>query len=155
MYCRNCGNPTKNGSEYCDWCDPKTQKEDYYYEEEDSILYYFIKALKSFGDFSSRARRKEYWSYVLVNFILSIVVTILSFIPLVNLLVWIMCALYGLFAWLPGLAVTVRRLHDINKSGWFVFVSLIPFVGWIFMLIMMVQEGTPGYNDYGPDPKDW
>lgn len=94
MYCKNCGNPTENGSEYCDWCNPEKRRRSYHEEEEESVFYYFIKVLKSFGDFSSRARRKEYWSYVLVNFILSIAVTILSFIPLVNILVWILCVCY-------------------------------------------------------------
>jgi uncharacterized membrane protein YhaH (DUF805 family) len=61
--------------------------------------------------------------------------------------------LYSLVVILPGLGVSVRRLHDVNKSGWFLFISLIPFIGAIWLLVLFCQEGTRGDNSYGEDPK--
>lgn len=61
---------------------------------------------------------------------------------------------YGLVVFLPGLAVSVRRLHDIGKSGWMIFISLIPFIGSIWLLILMATEGDSGKNEYGLDPKN-
>jgi uncharacterized membrane protein YhaH (DUF805 family) len=61
--------------------------------------------------------------------------------------------LYALAVLIPGLAVAVRRLHDVNKSGWFLLVALIPLVGAIWLLILLVTEGTKGANNYGEDPK--
>ena len=62
--------------------------------------------------------------------------------------------LYSLFVLLPALAVTVRRLHDIDRSGWWIFISLIPVVGSIILLVFLVQDGQAGHNQYGANPKD-
>jgi uncharacterized membrane protein YhaH (DUF805 family) len=62
--------------------------------------------------------------------------------------------LYGLALFIPGLAVAVRRLHDIGKSGWMILVALIPLIGGIWLLILLVKEGDSGSNEYGPDPKN-
>lgn len=63
------------------------------------------------------------------------------------------CVIYGLAALIPGLAVSVRRLHDINKSGWWILISLVPCVGGLILLILDCIEGDPGDNQYGPNPK--
>lgn len=61
---------------------------------------------------------------------------------------------YALATFIPGLAVLVRRLHDVDKSGWWFFISLIPIVGAIWLLILLFTEGTPGTNQYGVNPKE-
>lgn len=100
-------------------------------------------------DFTGRARRREYWMFVFVNCLISIPVTMLDAVIGFGLLT----SLYSLFILLPGLAVTVRRLHDLEKSGWYVLVNWIPLIGTIWFFILMCSEGTRGANKYGADPK--
>lgn len=63
--------------------------------------------------------------------------------------------LYVLMVFIPGLSVTVRRLHDVGKSGWMYFIILIPIIGAIWLLVLLVSEGDRGTNQYGPDPKEF
>jgi uncharacterized membrane protein YhaH (DUF805 family) len=65
----------------------------------------------------------------------------------------LLSGIYGLVVIIPSLAVTVRRLHDIDRSGWWIFINLIPLIGAIVLLVFAVSEGTPGNNRYGPNPK--
>lgn len=113
----------------------------------------FMEAIKTcFGkyvDFNGRARRSEYWWFTLFV-ILGVVVTSVIDGVLGTVLVF-----YGLFALgtlLPSLAVTVRRLHDAGKSGWFILLTLIPIVGLI-ILYFLVKDSEAGQNQYGPSPK--
>jgi tetraacyldisaccharide 4'-kinase len=101
--------------------------------------------------FSGRARRQDYWKFTLLSIIIAIVLR--AGFGAINLEVGSMA--YGIYLaiLIPSIAVTVRRLHDINKSGWMILVSLIPFIGGIWLLILMCLEGTLGPNDYGEDPK--
>ncbi len=118
---------------------------------------WYLKVLRQYADFTGRARRKEYWMFVLFNIIFVIIAMILD-----NVLglAWgelgygPIYLLYALFVFIPGLAVAVRRLHDINKSGWMILVSLIPIIGAIWLLVLFVMDGTPGTNQYGPNPKE-
>ena len=118
---------------------------------------WWLSAMKKYVDFSGRARRKEYWMFALFNFFFGILAVILD-----NVLgtanedigYGIFYGLYALAVFLPGLAVLVRRLHDVGKSGWFMFISLIPIIGGIWLLVLMVTDGQPGENQYGPNPKD-
>jgi len=104
---------------------------------------YYLKVLQNYANFNGRARRKEYWMFVLFNFIAS---SILGFIG--GLLDFPLLAnLYSLAVLLPSIAVAVRRMHDVGKSGWYV---LIP----IYNFILCVTEGNNGENEYGPDPKN-
>ena len=119
-------------------------------------MYWYLTVLKKYGDFSGRARRKEYWMFVLINLIFSITALILD-----NLLVnafhleyGILNILYTLAVLIPGLAVLVRRLHDVGKSGWMVLILLIPIIGAIWLLILVIQDSNQGENKYGPNPKD-
>jgi len=119
----------------------------------------FLKVVRdNYANFEGRARRKEYWMYVLSVFVLyiglGIVGGILSIISdTLAMLVYGVISLLGLALFIPSLAVTVRRLHDTNKSGWFILVSLIPFVGGLYLLYLEILEGDKGPNQYGPDPK--
>ena len=111
---------------------------------------WYLKVLKNYATFSGRARRKEYWMFVLFNIIAAIVLMILDFI------IGTYFVLYGLYLLaivIPSLAVGVRRLHDIGKSGWWMFISLIPLIGGIWLLVLLCTDGTAGDNTYGPSPK--
>ncbi|MDO0912719.1 DUF805 domain-containing protein [Streptomyces sp. DT2A-34] len=111
---------------------------------------WFIEALKKYAVFSGRARRKEYWMYMLFNSILYIVFAGVGFaidFP----------ALAGIFAvatLLPSLGVTIRRLHDTGRTGWWILISVIPLVGFIVMLVFTCSDGQAGENQYGPNPKE-
>ena len=111
---------------------------------------WYLEVLKKYAVFNGRARRKEYWMFVLFNFIID------SVLGLLERLVGgpgIVALLYSLAVLIPGIAVSVRRLHDTNRSGWWLFIVFVPIIGWIVLLVFMVQDGKPGENQYGPNPK--
>lgn len=111
---------------------------------------WFLDAVKNkYADFNGRARRQEYWMYILVYIILAIVAGIIDSIIGIQ----IVGSILGLALLVPSLAVGVRRLHDIGKSGWFLAISLIPF-GVFYVIYLLAQEGTPGSNEYGANPKE-
>jgi len=117
---------------------------------------YYLSVLKNYAKFDGRARRAEYWYFVLFNIIFAITAILLdNALGLANELTGYgpIYGLYLLFVLIPGLAVGVRRLHDIGKSGWMILVALIPLIGGIWILILMATEGDKGENEYGPDPK--
>jgi uncharacterized membrane protein YhaH (DUF805 family) len=103
---------------------------------------WYLMVIKNYAGFKGRARRKEYWMFFLFNMIISIVINIIAAVAKFPLL----GTLYSLAVLLPSLAVGVRRMHDLGKSGWFI---LIP----IYNLILACTEGDRGENAYGPDPK--
>jgi uncharacterized membrane protein YhaH (DUF805 family) len=121
------------------------------------IMNWYLKVLKQFADFSSRARRTEYWMFVLFNIIFTIVAMILDNLlglTIGDLPYGVFYFLYGFALLIPSLAVSVRRLHDLGKSGWMIFIAFIPIVGAIWLLVLMATEGKPGDNQYGPNPKE-
>ena len=119
--------------------------------------------LRKYADFQGRARRSEYWLFTLFMVIVSIVlyVPMLAFAgdmqttgemsPIAGIFMLVL-AVFFLGTFIPSIAVTVRRLHDTNRSGWWYLISLIPF-GSIVLLIFTVLDGTPGTNRFGSDPK--
>lgn len=122
---------------------------------------YYLEALKKYAVFSGRARRKEYWFFALFNLIFAIVAMFLDqafgtvfTIQGVPIMYGFIYVAYALFTFLPGLAVTVRRLHDVGKSGWFFFIVLIPVIGAIWLLVLMCTAGQPGMNKWGQNPKE-
>jgi len=112
---------------------------------------YYLAVLKKYAVFSGRARRAEYWYFVLFSAIASIVLGIISAV------IWdkiaILSMMYSLAILIPTLAVVVRRLHDVGKSGWWWFIGLIPIIGIIWLLVLMIIDSNPGDNKYGPNPK--
>jgi uncharacterized membrane protein YhaH (DUF805 family) len=120
---------------------------------------YYVDVWRDYADFSGRARRKEYWIFTLYHTVILVSGELLagvlanesSPIAMVFSLVYL---LYALASIVPSVAVSVRRLHDIDKSGSWLFIGLIPFVGAIWLLILTCTDGTNGPNQYGPDPKD-
>ncbi|WP_051254050.1 DUF805 domain-containing protein [Arenibacter latericius] len=118
---------------------------------------WYLKVLKQFADFNGRARRKEYWMFVLFNMIFAMVAIVLDNvlgIAMKEIGYGPLYGLYALFIIIPSLAVGVRRLHDIGKSGWMILIGLIPLIGGIWLLVLFVTEGTSGTNEYGPNPKE-
>jgi len=118
---------------------------------------WYLKVLKQYADFSGRARRKEYWMFFLFNMIFAIVAMILDNVLGIAIEGVGYGPLYGLYALavlIPGLAVSVRRLHDVGKSGWMLLIALIPLIGAIWLLILMVTDSNPEENQYGANPKE-
>jgi len=118
---------------------------------------WYLKVLKQYADFKGRARRKEYWMFILFNMIFGIVAMILDNILGIAIEGVGYGPLYGLYAlavFIPGLAVAVRRLHDVGKSGWMILVVLIPLIGAIWLLVLMVTDSNSGENQYGQNPKE-
>jgi uncharacterized membrane protein YhaH (DUF805 family) len=119
-------------------------------------LSWFIEALKKYAVFSGRSRRKEYWYYVLFVAIISIVLSIIDGLFGTyhrSTGAGLLSTIFSLAVLIPSIAVSVRRLHDIDRTGWWVLISLVPLVGWIVLLVFHVQDSTPGTNRYGPNPK--
>ena len=115
---------------------------------EDINLFNAIKiCFQKFFIFTNRASRSEYWWFILFY---TIFASIPTFVPNENLVVF--GYIMSLLLFIPGIAVTVRRLHDINKSGWFIFISLIPILGSIIVLVMTIEKGTLGKNRFGEYP---
>ena len=103
---------------------------------------WYLGPLKKYAVFSGRASRKEYWLFALWN------------LPIMFVLLMIAIELYGLYylgVLVPYLAVGVRRLHDTNRSGWWLLLAIVPFAG-IALIVFFCLEGTDGDNDYGPSP---
>lgn len=121
---------------------------------------WYVKVLKQYADFSGRARRKEFWMFTLINTIIWAVPYTLAFTMLSNnpesafaTILFAIVGLYGLGVFIPSLAVTVRRLHDTDRSGWWILIGLIPVIGFIVLLVFYVQNSQAGSNQYGENPK--
>ena len=114
-------------------------------------MYWYLEVLKKYAVFYGRARRTEYWMFVLFNFIIAMAISIVEsllgspgFIGM----------LYGLAVFIPSLAVSVRRLHDTGRSGLWLLIAFVPLIGFIVLLVFMVQDSEYGQNQYGPNPKE-
>ena len=118
------------------------------------MMNWYLKVWKNYAVFSGRARRKEYWFFFLFNVLIAIVLRLVDGALFAGAGVAVLSLLFGLAVFLPGLAVMVRRLHDTDRSGWWVLISLIPLIGPIVLLVFMSIDGTPGQNRFGPNPVD-
>ena len=117
---------------------------------------YYLKCLRQYADFGGRARRKEYWLFALFNGIISFVLMVIDVMTgtfIQELGLGLLSGIYLLAVLIPSLAVCVRRLHDIGKSGWYYFIGLIPFIGWIILLVWFCKEGEYDSNEWGENPK--
>lgn len=120
---------------------------------------WMILPFKRYADFQGRSRRKEYWMFQLGIILMYIAAAVLIGITgavlgdTASSIVTLPLFLVVLAIFVPALAVTVRRLHDQDKSGWWILINFIPF-GGIVLLVFMCLEGTNGPNQYGPDPKN-
>lgn len=111
---------------------------------------WYLDAWKNYVNFQGRARRKAYWMFVLFNLIAVLIVGVIDGVLGTG---GILGSIYGLAVFLPGLALLVRRLHDIGKSGWWVLIGLVPLIGFIVLLVFAVMDSQAGDNEYGPNPK--
>lgn len=116
---------------------------------------WYFKVLRNYIGFSGRARRKEYWMFILVNLVLTGVLSILDNMSGLSVAgeKGVLTTLYGLLIFLPYWAVQFRRLHDTDRSAWWLLLLAIPVVGWVVLLIFNCQSGTQGVNKFGRDPK--
>ena len=103
--------------------------------------------LNNYANFKGRARRKEYWMFGPITILIYIVLTALSFIPVIGIVFSILSGIFCLGIMVPSIAVAVRRMHDVGKSGWYMFIPL-------YSLILACTEGEKGPNQYGADPKN-
>ncbi len=118
---------------------------------------WYLEVLKKYAVFEGRARRKEYWFFQLFNFLISLA---LGFIDLFTGLynpetgLGFFSGIYALGVMIPGIAVSVRRLHDTGRSGWWLLINLVPLLGSIVFIYFTVLDSNPGSNEYGPSPKN-
>lgn len=116
---------------------------------------WYLAVLRKYAVFSGRARRREFWMFVLFNIVVSIALGVIDAI-----IGWsfregagVLGTLYSLAVIIPSIAVGVRRLHDTGRSGLWILIGLVPFIGWLVLLVFYVIDGERGPNQYGPDPK--
>ena len=117
---------------------------------------WYLEVLKKYAVFDGRARRQEYWMFILFNIIITAVLALID--SLIGTVIrqagfGLLQGLYDLAVLIPSIAVTVRRLHDTGRTGWWILIGLIPVVGGIVLLIFMLLDSEPGENQYGPNPK--
>jgi uncharacterized membrane protein YhaH (DUF805 family) len=116
---------------------------------------YYLLALRRYAEFRSRSNRSEYWYFALFNLLfagIALALDTLLGITYPNVAYGYIYTAYALTILVPQLAVSIRRLHDTNRSGWFLLLALVPFVGAVWLLVLFATKGTPGDNQYGPDP---
>ncbi|WLW67124.1 DUF805 domain-containing protein [Psychrobacter sp. van23A] len=116
------------------------------------IMDWFKKGLRNYANFSGRARRKEYWYFVLVQMGLVIIAMILDTI-IFNSEIGLFYIVVALGLFLPGLAVTIRRLHDTSRSGWWFLISILPLIGSIILLVFLASDTKLEINQWGPPAK--
>lgn len=160
-YCSNCGSELREGSVFCSNCGTSIDKPVVRNREIRGIFDYYKDALRKYADFSGRASVREYWMFVVGNLIIGFVgglgALILAFIiglgtdiyGLGVLFYVLVVGGYGLYIIIPSVSISVRRLHDQDKSGAFYFLTFIPYVGPIVILVFMCLQGNTRSNQYG------
>ena len=118
---------------------------------------WYLEVLRKYAVFSGRARRMEYWMFFLFNLIISFLLGVVdgvlgTFSPESG--VGLLGGLYSLAILIPSIAVTIRRLHDSGRTGWWFLLIFIPLIGALVLLVFMVLDSEQGTNDYGPNPKE-
>jgi len=108
---------------------------------------WYLKVVRdNYANFNGRATRQEYWMFVLFNMIFAVVAMVVD----VFLGLGFLNLIYMLAVIIPSIAVFARRMHDIDKSGWWIFISIIPLIGAIWLIVLLVKDGDPDLNQYGP-----
>lgn len=126
----------------------------------------YLACLRKYADFSGRARRREFWIFTLANMAIMFALLVIDLIiggtndngngapSLTTALILLLLFLFYLAIVIPSVAVQVRRLHDIGKSGWWWFIQWVPIIGGIWLFILFLSESQPGSNQWGPNPKE-
>ena len=117
---------------------------------------WYIAALKKYAIFAGRSQRSEYWYFVLFNFLISFSLGIIdtvagSFDPQIGL--GLLSGTYSLIILIPSIAVGIRRLHDTDRSGWWLLLPLLPIIGMIVLIVFFAENSQPNENRFGPNPK--
>jgi uncharacterized membrane protein YhaH (DUF805 family) len=118
---------------------------------------WYLVALKKYAVFAGRARRKEFWFFLLVNTLIALALAIVDVLTGTfdeDVGLGLLSGLYAVAMIVPSIAVTVRRLHDTDRSGWWYLLVFLPVIGGLVILVFMLIDGTPGSNRFGPNPKD-
>jgi uncharacterized membrane protein YhaH (DUF805 family) len=116
---------------------------------------WYLDVLKKYCVFQGRARRKEYWMFTLFSVLIYIALMIIEgILGMGGEGLGVLSILYSLAVLLPSLGVSVRRLHDTGRSGWWLLISLVPLIGGIVLLVFLVLDSQPGANQHGPNPKE-
>jgi uncharacterized membrane protein YhaH (DUF805 family) len=113
----------------------------------------YIAVLQKYAVIKGRARRQEFWTFFFCNLAIGLALGVLSQFPGIGKLFYAVSGLFSLAIIIPNFTVGIRRLHDTNRSGFWLFLSLIPIAGIITLIVWAAQEGTGGSNQYGPNPK--
>lgn len=108
---------------------------------------WYFHVWKNYGKFEGRASRKEYWNFVLFNFLITLILTLIS--------AGVLSVIYMILVIIPSVAVAVRRLHDVGKSGWMLLASLVPIIGTIYLLYLLCIEGNGAGDEYGYSAPDY
>lgn len=114
--------------------------------------YYVSEVFKKYTVFTGRARRSEYWYFFLFNIVAGLILGYISVV--IGDKTDIISRLFNAIVFVPSITVGIRRLHDIGKSGWWMLLCLIPIIGWIWLIVLLATDSTPGENIYGLNPKE-
>jgi uncharacterized membrane protein YhaH (DUF805 family) len=118
----------------------------------EEFMHWYLEVLKKYTLFTGRARRSEYWYFVLVNLVLALVLGMVDGVLRRMVGMGPLGMLYGLAVLVPSIAVAIRRLHDTDRSGWWVLLGLVPIVGLV-LIWFLAQDSMPSTNRYGQNPK--
>lgn len=118
---------------------------------------WYLEVLKKYAVFTGRARRKEYWYFVLFNIIISVILSAIdgmmgSYNAETGM--GLLGSIYILAILLPAIGVSIRRLHDTGRSGWWLLIGFVPLIGAIVLIVVMLKNSKPGQNQYGANPKE-
>lgn len=169
MYCWGCGKQIHESAPMCPNCGALQRKEAQGQAtssarptpkaatDSDSLFSYYTAAFaQKYASFGGRARRREYWGFLLFNMVAAFACAAVDGMVGTWSSSGAAGAFYGLYllaAFLPGLGVAVRRLHDVSKSGWNILWGVLPILGWIYFLVLMCRDSDRQANQYGSSPK--
>ncbi len=147
-YPASCRYTSRDRSLYQLSCAPVQKKKEY-------VMRWYVEVLRQYAVFRGRSARTEYWMFIIINLVMTLLLDLFDSALLGDMVYASgpLTSIYMLAVLLPNLAVAVRRLHDTGRSGWYLLMLLIPFVGLLLFLILMAQDSHPGDNRYGADPK--
>ena len=114
---------------------------------------WYLEVLKKYGDFNGRARKSEFWMFTLISLIISVILYFIDTRIMPGSNIQVLYTLYSLAVFVPSLAVSVRRLHDTGRSGWWFLINVIPILGQLVYLVFLLQDSQPAANQYGSSPK--
>ena len=113
---------------------------------------YFLDAMRKYAEFTGRATRQQYWMFVLIYIVIYIALAVVDAVLQSILGFGFLVAIFSLVLLVPSISACARRLHDTGRTGWWQLIGLLPIIGWIVLIVFLVQDSHPD-NEYGPNPK--